>query len=300
MKRFISMVLCLLICISLSVNTYAYSEKKAPELDYSNIVGSMTAEEFFALSSEEQLALVERCYEVTFPTKQSKPSARYKSGDKDGTHQPIAAMALSILDHDKGFWIMGTEGIGVILRIAIFAGAPDHSDDESYVVGNSNHFYVVDTGKGLNGKESSSVKFVEYYNKAKAAQKRGDNYLAAEHLGRALHYVQDASVPHHTISYLTIAHANYEKFCSENVETYLSELEDPYSPNTLYPSITKRALNEIVPFEAEYSHAFYGNVNTTLNQSKWGSTASQLIKRSTKVSAAILYKFALDSNLTLS
>ena len=46
MKRFISMVLCLLICISLSVNTYAYSEKKAPELDYSNIVGSMTAEEF--------------------------------------------------------------------------------------------------------------------------------------------------------------------------------------------------------------------------------------------------------------
>ena len=143
MKRFISMVLCLLICISLSVNTYAYSEKKAPELDYSNIVGSMTAEEFFALSSEEQLALVERCYEVTFPKKQSKPSARYKSGDKDGTHQPIAAMALSILDHDKGFWIMGTEGIGVILRIAVFADAPDHSDDESYVVGNSNHFYVV-------------------------------------------------------------------------------------------------------------------------------------------------------------
>ncbi len=34
------------------------------------------------------------------------------------------------------------------------------------------------------------------------------------------------------------------------ISMVLSELEDPYSPNTLYPSITKHALNEIVPFEA--------------------------------------------------
>ncbi len=292
----------MLIFISLPATICVNAEEiTTNSYDYSTIVGDMTVDEFFALSFNEQLEIVDRCYELTYPNNNSSnSSARYKSSEDDPTHQYIATLALSILSRDKGFWLVGTEGVGVILRIALLASAPDNSEDESYTLGNLDHFYVISTGKGFLGGKSSNDRFIEYYNKAVTAQKSGDNYLAAEHLGRALHYVQDASVPHHTVGYTSLSHANYEAFCAENCESYLEDLEDADETNTLYQSIKIRATSEIVSYEANYSNGFLDSVDNSLNKSKWENTARHLMKRSTNVSAAIMYKFAVDSNLTLS
>lgn len=163
-KRIISAILVIGVILSIfTLPVSAYSQEKI------TIPQNMTLEDFLKLSNAEKNELVMSCCNFS----NSYSNARYKSGEKDPTHAAISSTAIGTFINDKGFWKNGAAGLNLALTISIYSLAPDQSDDEAYIFGNGDHFYVVSTGKGqgISGK-SASDRFVEYFNKAVNEQKK--------------------------------------------------------------------------------------------------------------------------------
>ena len=286
-KRIVSIMLSVLIfscCLFVPANAAEDTQVNIPE--------GMTLADFCELSYDEQIALIDGCDDWS-----TNVNARYKSGEDDPTHSDISAAGISAFIADKGFWATGTDGLGLALTIAIYSLAPDKVSDESYTASNADHFYLVSKGTGLYGGTSASERFEEYFNAAVKAQKAGNEEKAAEHLGRALHYIQDVTVPHHTKFALTVAHSNYEAFCDENIETYLGSYKTTAS--SFYKLGKDLALDELVPYVANISTKHYDNVKNSLKKDYWDSTARTLTNYSAGITSAVLYRFAIECGLTL-
>lgn len=286
-KRIVAIVLALLVtscCLFVPANAAEDTQVNIPE--------GMTLADFCELSYDEQIALIDGCYDWS-----TNVNARYKSGEDDPTHSDISAAGISAFIADKGFWATGTDGLGLALTIAIYSLAPDKVSDESYTASNADHFYLVSKGTGLYGGTSASERFEEYFNAAVKAQKAGNEEKAAEHLGRALHYIQDVSVPHHTKFALTVAHSKYEAFCDENIETYLGDYESTIE--SYYIIWKDLAIEDFVPTVAGVSTKYYDDVKNSAKQEKWDSTAKTLTRYSASVTSAVLYRFAIECDLTL-
>lgn len=287
MKKFISVIMSILIvgyCLVTPVYAIEQSQIEIPD--------GLTLENLLQLTFEEKIDLVDNCY-----TWNNNTNARYKSGEDDPTHSAITMAGISAFIADKGFWTAGTDGAMISLIIALYSLAPDKIEDESYTASNADHFYLVSTGKGLYGGTSASDKFVEYYDKAVTAQNTGNISEAAAHLGRALHYIQDVSVPHHTKFALTIAHSSYEAFCNDNIETYLADFDS--TPNSFYVYAQTCEDFDLVPTVASFSTGYYDDVNNSLFKGDWDSTAETLTNYAAKMTSAVLYMFALECGLTL-
>lgn len=286
-KRIVSIILALLVtscCLLVPANAAENTQVTIPE--------GMTLSDFCELSYDEQIALIDGCYDWS-----TNVNARYKSGEDDPTHAEISAVGISAFIGDKGFWSTGTEGLGLALTIVIYSLAPDKVSDESYTGMNADHFYLVSKGTGLYGGTSASERFEEYFNAAVKAQKAGNEEKAAEHLGRALHYIQDVTVPHHTKFALTAAHSNYEAFCAENIETYLESYETTAS--SFYKLGKNLEIDDLVPYVANISTKHYDNVKNSLKKDYWNSTARTLTNYSAGITSAVLYRFAIECDLTL-
>lgn len=287
MKKFIAVIMSIFI-----IGSCLVAPAYAVEQSQIEIPDGMALEDFLQLTYEEKINLVDNCYSWN-----NNMNARYKSGEDDPTHSDITTAGLTAFIEDKGFWATGLDGIMISLTIALYSLAPDKIEDESYTASNADHFYLVSTGRGLYGGTSASDKFVEYYNKAVTAQNNGNTGDAAAHLGRALHYIQDVSVPHHTKFALTIGHSAYEAFCDENIETYLGDFDS--TPNSFYAYSQTCEASDLVPMVASVSNEYYDDVKNSLFQSAWDSTADTLTNYAAQMTSVVLYMFALDCGLTL-
>ncbi len=287
MKKFLSIIMSILIAGCCFVTpTYAVEQSQI------DIPINMTLEDFLQLTYEEQIDLVDNCY-----TWNNNTNARYKSGEDDPTHSDITTAGLAAFVSDKGFWATSSDGLMLSLIIALYSLAPDQTSDESFTISNADHFYLVSTGKGLYGGTSAAERFVEYYNKAVTAQNSGNSSEAAAHLGRALHYIQDITIPHHTKFALTLAHSQYEAFCDENIETYLGDFNS--TPDSFYVYSQAYDASDLVPIVASVSTRYYDDVKNSLNKDAWSATANTLTNYAAQMTSAVLYMFALDCGLTL-
>lgn len=268
--------------------------KSSSSFDLSTV--DITMEEYNLLTFEERQALFDELYNLVFP---SNNNARYKSSEDDPTHQAITSQAADAFINDKGFYSSDSSAsIALLLTLVVYSGAPDSTSDESYKFSNYDHFHIPSTGNGLDlMSRSAADAFNEYYNKAIVAANNDDMSNAMKHLGRALHYIQDVTVPHHTVEILTVAHANYEAFCHENIANYIGDFSTV--DENSYANILTQSCVSLVEGTARVSNLCYERVNNSFNQSDWDTVARRQTVSATKKTATILYKFAVDANLTL-
>lgn len=298
-KKIISFLLIVVFVMNIClINVYADELTYSSNSILNTLDFDMTMEEYRALTFEEREILIAEAYERIFPHDENA-NVRYKSGENDPTHQTITAQGIEAFMNDKGFFSNDvTLNVVYLLALVVYSGAPDEISDESYKASNYDHFYLPSTGEGLPPWErSASDAFVEYYYKAIDQIQRGNMETAMMHLGRALHYVQDVTVPHHTEYALTAAHYNYEAFCYENIEEYISDFTTVDTNS--YNSILTTACSTIVESTARVANLYYNYVDYSFDTSYWDTVARRQTVAATKRTATILYKFAVDASLTL-
>lgn len=289
-KRFLSGIFVVVLMLNLVFPVYA-AEEQLPEL---------TLEDFAAMTFNQRRTVIDMYKNEILNIEDDTPSISpaYKSGENDPCHQLITSTAIVELMNDYGFWESGSEGLVSALTISLASALPDMEGDESYEYGNCDHFYCVPFGTGMNvTKNSAEDSFIEYYNKAVAAMKQNNKTTAYQHLGRALHYSQDVTVPHHTAGALTIAHYNYEAFCYNNAEAILANI--PSMTASDYQYLRTSTLGNIVVTAANYAHQYYFSVDNSLSTGSWYNVANILMPYSARRTAGILYRFAYDCGLTL-
>lgn len=168
-------------------------------------------------------------------------------------------------------------------------------------------------GKGWFGLRSASVKAEEYYQRALDTWQR---HLPPDHpeqaeswswLGRSTHFLQDMSVPFHTMSLVRpaqlIYHQSYEKSCDEFFVRYLPsrnhnpqgvwEGGGPY-PATgqwghYYPPGTRAS--QIVTQMADTARPFYKLVNRRDNDERWEKTRAVMVPLGAKTTAGMIVNF---------
>lgn len=113
-------------------------------------------------------------------------------------------------------------------------------------------------GKGWFGLKSGKQKADEYYNRALSSWKKGvsptdpQQKEAWEWLGRTAHFIQDSSVPHHSMVLLRfdqLTHSPYEKRASQNFRNYFPSKN--YNPGTW---------NNGGPYPAQGQWGIYSNL----------------------------------------
>ncbi len=298
-KKIISITLIAVFVINICLfNTYAEELTYPDNSDLDMFDFDMTMDEYRELTFEEREILIAEAYERIFPQDENA-NARYKSGENDPTHQTITAQAVDAFINDKGFYTANsTTSVTHVLALVVFSAAPDSITDESYRASNSDHFYLPETGKGLLGAQRSAADaFEEYYNKALEQVQNNNITTALKHLGRALHYVQDVTVPHHTESALTVAHANYEAFCYDNIEEYIGDITTVDTSS--YNTVLSQDCSSIIASTARVSNLYYDYVHYSGDTTYWDTVASRQTVVAVKKTAAVLYKFSVDASLTL-
>lgn len=185
-----------------------------------------------------------------------------------------------------------------VLALVVYSAAPDDPNDISNITLNTDHFYNPETGEGFVGANRSAVDaFEDFYERALNSVQSNDMETAMMHLGRALHFLQDVTVPHHTADAGTIAHANYEAFCHENIEDYIGDITTVEA--SLYNLLLSQDCDTIIESTARVANLYYDYVHYSGNRTYWDTVASRQTVVAVKRTAAILYKFSVDASLTL-
>jgi phospholipase C len=231
-------------------------------------------------------------------------SPQWTSGDiadgeytEDGCHEYITATACSILINDKGFYANNaTASVVIALSISLASLLPDRDEVGLLYAG---HFYDPSTGKNCVGSTTNTAKVhaQEHYDAAVNAANVGAMDEAYEHLGRCLHYVQDASEPHHAANNRHIldglSHGRFEDFAYSNQETYLGSYTS--ISNSCYTIATNSDISTLVDNTATFAKQYINTVNNTDNQTQWSGTAEICLKNAAKYSAMVMYRFSRES-----
>ncbi len=169
--------------------------------------------------------------------------------------------------------------------------------------------------------KAASTKADEYYGKAVAAWRKD---LPADHanqteawawLARASHFLQDVTVPFHTISLIRpaqlLCHNRYEVTCDQHFNSYLPSrnhnpqgvwANGPYpasGPWGIYfnPGTTAGAM---IRQNADFSRKFYKFVNERENTStqNWERTRAVMVPLGAKTTAGMIQSFLRDVGAT--
>lgn len=234
----------------------------------------------------------------------------WTSGNTDlsstGSHELITARACGILLDQKGFW-GGNHDASILISLTISLASilPDRDPVENRgditFVG---HFFDPDTGKNFLGstKYTALTNTDYYYTKAKNEYKSNggtDNFY--KYVGSMLHYIQDASEPHHASNIVVPAnnnaHGKFEKFADEHINDYIDSLKSlstyeyntalNSSPSTLVIQTAKEAKSRVL------------DVNDGNNQTYWGNVAYATTRNAVKYSTMILYSLSIDAGISL-
>ena len=290
--RILSSLFVLILLFSFATPAFAISKEPALEL---------TIEEYADLPISSRLAILEAYQQEIYGDDDNTPSIspQYKSGEDDPCHSIITSTAIVVLMNNYGFWQSGSEGLVSALTISLASALPDQIGDESYRLFNSDHFYAVPSGSGLHStSRSASDSFVEYYNKAVSAMRQNNTADAYQHLGRALHYAQDVTVPFHTLNYLTPPHSYYEDYCYKNAESILANTTSMATSD--YQFLRTTALSNIIISTATYANGFLSTISSLLrDDAAYSRVAPTLMPYAARRTAGILYRFAMDCGLSL-
>lgn len=323
MKKIISAILIMvLILFALPLNSFAEQENTYGGIDMSKYskseldLSQFTLEDIMNMSAEEYGALVrefERVYDPygtyvegneTMLNNGEEVSPLWTSGEESngewtesGSHEYITAAACSILSTDKGFYSNGAAAVTISLLISVASLRPDK--DEIGVMIFAGHFYDPATQKNYANQTNNTAKTnaVKHYNSAVSAANSGNMELAYEYLGRCLHYVQDANVPHHAANVTAVnsSHGNFESFAFNNIESILGSYTSISSGN--YTTAINSSVSSITHNAAVNAKMYINRVNDSSNTSQWYSTANTCLKNAAKDSAMIMYKFGMESSV---
>ena len=332
-KKLISLILALVFTF-LMCQTLAYAEEAA---DYGGIdislytkseldLSQYTLDDIRAMSSEEYSNLVkefERVYDpydsyvaedlsltnsTDLTDENGTVSTQWKSGTitkegeytKNGSHEYISAIACTVLNNDKGFFSTDTTAnIIIALCISLASLRPDTDENDSAFAG---HFYDPDTKENYKGSTTYTARTnaEKHFKAALLSASNGAMDEVYEHLGRCLHYVQDVNVPHHAANVTNIpniSHAPFEKHAFENQEAYLENFET--IPASNYRNAYSWNIGTITHKAAAEAKPMISHVNNILDKSEWSEYARITMQNATRYSAMAIYRFAMESSLTL-
>ena len=206
---------------------------------------------------------------------------QWVSGGTNHTHQYITSVALSILKNDQGSNIMSSTYASTIMQ---GADLPDKDEIGFLFAG---HFFDPYTQENFLGSKTDTAftNFMEHYDEAVSLYST-DRTSAFTELGRALHYLQDVSEPHHASNLdATISnHSEFEKYADEHRASYytytMSNDSYEYGLNTDEGSMFFNF--------AYYAYDFADDAQVT---SKYNSVASDTMKKAQRNTACILWRF---------
>lgn len=331
-KKLISLILALAFTF-LMCQTLAYAEEAE---DYGGIdislytkseldLSQYTLDDIRAMSSEEYLNLVkefERVYDpydsyvaedlpltnsADLTDENGTVSTQWTSGKnnsegeytEDGSHEYISAIACAVLNNDKGFFSTDTgANIIIALYISLASMLPDTDEREPAFVG---HFYNPDTQKNYVGSTTNTARTnaERHFKAALLSASNGAMDEVYEHLGRCLHYVQDVNVPHHAANVTGVnpSHSAFEKYAFENQEAYLENFET--IPASNYRNAYSWNIGTITHKAAAEAKPMISHVNNILDKSEWSEYARITMQNAARYSAMAIYRFAMESSLTL-
>jgi hypothetical protein len=150
----------------------------------------------------------------------SLPAQAYCTPD----HPILTAWAVKTLDNDGRTNLVqvleARDRRGDTLLEKVEAG----SYDEDTLDLGLNHYYDPTTGEGLAGRSTNSADLCQaYFDTAVQQWQSGEFGGAAYTLGRAVHVVQDSTVPHHARLDPLNGHAEYESWLSARISFWLTD-----------------------------------------------------------------------------
>ncbi len=325
MKRLLSVFLALIFVFSIfSLQAQAVENNNSGGFDYSVYTNEeldlslISLEDISNMSKDEFLELVrefERVYDPfdsyteeesdsSFDNNNSSISPRWTSGDKigayeqTGTHEIITVKACEIFAGDKGFYSDDSLAIvAIILSISLASMLPDKYEIGVFFNG---HFYDPDTGENYLGFSNNTAKTnaQEHYDNAVSAASTGDVDEAFEELGRCLHYIQDANVPHHAANEIALPlidtpHGEFENYAFTVAESVLSDF---YTVSQYtYSMLSEATVSDLTHLAAVNAKEEIDKVNNLSDRSDWLEVADYCLENAVMLSAIILYKFAVES-----
>lgn len=319
MKKIISIILAIAFVAMLILPTSALAIPPKPissTLDISNY----TLEDYLELDADEQMAFFYAFVDAYNPygmrdkLKQINNetnidtgiSPQWSSGNNwNHTEQEIATHQYLTLDAFKEFVnahnfykIDGAQALAISLYLMAASGLPDmdERDNESF----SSHYYLPNTGKSylVGATDSAKTKVEKHFDNAYNELRddffmdvtSDEFYYVLEELGRALHFIQDACVPHHTVQvYALTTHAQFENYVNKNV----SGIIDKYpSLPCKYHDMLDQSAGDLVHKAAEIAQPKYSSVSiiyTNMN------VATSCVLESLYFSEALMLKLFRDA-----
>ena len=322
MKKIITVLLFLAIIIStIPINVHAINEEFNGGVDGLNYTDTeldltqYTFEEILNLSSNEFLELVrafERVYdpfgsyEARENSTENSISPRWSSGEisdeewvEIGCHESITMVACSVLSNDKGFFSNNSAtAIGITLLISLASLLPD--EDEVGILPYAGHFYnpITNNNYALETDNTAKTNAAYHYEQAVLASNNGDMNSAYEHLGRCLHYAQDANEPHHAynITGINPSHGEFEDFAYEHQDEYIGGMTT-LTYETYYTNALRYNVEKIVHEAAVDAQDYAEDVDNILNKSQWDEVAEICLRNAVATSTMIMYKFGQEASV---
>ncbi len=335
MKKALSILLTvvLLLCsFSCIMPTYAsYLAKQELNLAQYTIedIANMPKDEFYQL-----LADFERVYDP-YGTYDTDPimadiiaaeensgdpqiSPQWEGGDPEGeeegdagTHSMLTLQAIQVLVNDLGFLYENTgtgigENIVASFAICLSSMMPDKDENENVFEG---HFYHAVDGDSWTGSTTNTAltNCRNHYEFAVFYAKRNEDGMLCDAIGRAMHYIQDVSQPHHAanIIYVPIlqpAHKEFEEYVNDNIDKYVARITSinsaSFGSNLTYSTAAGRTIDFLVKDAANKAYQYRSYVNSVLNQSKWDYVAQNAVPNAIGYSALLMYKIIKDAGRT--
>lgn len=316
MKKVISALLSIMLIMSIiPFSVFATDDFDISDYTWEDIM-SMSSSEFRELLSD-----FERVYDP-FDTYETDPimgsqetqndggiQLYWSSGNmkmtETGSHELITARACGVLLNDKGFW-GGNQGGSILIALTLSLASilPDRRQIPLRDTAFAGHFYDPDTLATWSGDTvfTARTNTKYFFDKAKevySPNQLGDNFI--EYAGRMLHYIQDASEPHHAANITAFqynnAHGKFEDFADENLNSYIDNFTT--ITDSVYTFACLYSIGTLLHTTAQIAKSYAPKVINVSDQSQWSNVAGITTRTAVQYSAMALYKLSIELNIPL-
>ena len=252
-------------------------------------VGGETVEGSIGVTDEKEV--LDIVYNVLTEINEEFPpeiEANWASGDQGdtnfGTHGYIASRGAHIVKNVNGTMTsyLTASRISSIVKGSVL---PDKDETTDAFAG---HFYGENGKNYLGGDMTAYWNFNRHYKQAVSLFKSGSTSASLVELGRALHYINDIAMPHHSMNKIAgvSRHTQFEKYVEGKFSSYAL---GSVSTTTLN-SYTSKSTKSIADSTATLARNNYTNANST-DTAKMNTAASNTMKRAQTDAAGVIYKF---------
>ena len=310
MKKTVVKTLCLILLVAMSLVSFASATETKKVSDSFTAISEVTYIPEHKITQKEIDEYLANGGALHYEDVGSKWSGT--------THRTIANQAGVILKTDKGttnynkinelVWD-GSKYVNAMTVIADYAVLADsiENDKVNGIPTNAGHFYGSD-GKNYLGQSDPTAytRFNNHYYYAKVHYQNNNKYEAYKSLGLSLHYLADLCVPHHAANLIAgiSFHLDYEAHASGVASSYLVTT-NPSSSYDYVKTATFKAMADswsgLARAQTGNANAgilkydYYGNPYYVLDLAKASISVSDCLPRAQRGSAALLYRFLVDT-----